>query len=226
MLSFLGLGLLLGIRHALEADHLAAVVALSTQTRGRFDAMWRGVAWGVGHSTSLLIVGGVCLAFGAALSPAHAQWLERGVGVMLILLGVQVLARVRRERLHLHVHRHDDGVVHVHAHRHQGADARTVEHHHDHRAPTNLRALIVGSVHGMAGSAALVVLASAAAGSFWRGMAYMLAFGLGSIISMGVLSVVISVPLKFSAQRLTRFYRLVEIPIALGTMALGATMLL
>ena len=87
-------------------------------------------------------------------------------------------------------------------------------------------ALIVGSVHGMAGSAALVVLASAAAGSFWRGIAYIAAFGLGSVMSMGVLSVVISVPLTFSAQRLTRFYRLVEIPIALGTMALGATMLI
>jgi cytochrome c biogenesis protein CcdA len=224
--SFLGLGLLLGIRHALEADHLAAVVALSTRTRGRFDAMWRGVAWGIGHSTSLLLIGGVCLAFGAALSPAHAHWLERGVGVMLILLGLQVLARLRRDRLHLHVHRHDDGVVHLHAHRHQSDAARDAAHHHHHRSPSNLRALVVGSVHGMAGSAALVVLASASAGSFWRGLAYIAAFGLGSVISMGVLSVVISVPLTFSAQRLTRFFRFVEIPIALGTMTLGATMLL
>ena len=188
--------------------------------------MWRGVAWGVGHSTSLLIVGGICLAFGAALSPAHAQWLERGVGVMLILLGLQVLLRVRRDRLHVHVHRHDDGVVHLHAHRHQPADERKAEHHHPHSSPHNVRALIVGSVHGLAGSAALVVLASAAAGSFWRGIAYIVAFGVGSIVSMGVLSVMISVPLTFSAQRLTRVYRFVEIPIALGTMALGATMLL
>jgi cytochrome c biogenesis protein CcdA len=226
VLSFLGLGLLLGIRHALEADHLAAVVALSTRTRGRFDAMWRGIAWGVGHSTSLLIVGGVCLAFGAALSPAHAQWLERGVGVMLILLGLQVLNRVRRDRLHVHVHRHDDGVVHLHAHRHQPAERPEASHRHPHRSPTNVRALIVGSLHGMAGSAALVVLASAAAGSFWRGIAYIAAFGLGSVISMGALSVAISLPLTFSAHRLRRLYRFVEIPIALGTMAIGAMMLI
>ena len=226
MFSFLGLGLLLGIRHALEADHLAAVVALSTRTSSRFDAMWRGVSWGIGHSTSLLLVGGVCLAFGAALSPAHAQWLERGVGVMLILLGLQVLARIRRDRLHVHVHRHDDGVVHLHAHRHQQEEARDAAHRHPHRSAANVRALIVGSVHGMAGSAALVVLASAAAGSFWRGLAYIAAFGLGSVISMAALSIAISLPLTFSAQRLTRVFRLVEIPIALGTMALGATMLL
>jgi cytochrome c biogenesis protein CcdA len=226
VLLFLGLGLLLGVRHALEADHLAAVVALSTRTRSRVEAALRGAAWGLGHSTSLLVVGAICLALGTTLSPAHARWLERGVGVMLIVLGVNVLRRVRRGRLHVHVHRHDGGVVHVHAHRH-APDERHASSAHDHAHPsrTHWRALAVGTVHGMAGSAALVVLASASAGTFWLGVGYIAVFGLGSIIGMAALSVVISLPLEFSASRLAHAYGVIEVPIALATMSLGAWML-
>jgi sulfite exporter TauE/SafE len=226
VLLFLSLGVLLGIRHALEADHLAAVVALSTRTRNRVEAVIRGAAWGVGHSTSLLVVGGVCLALGSTLSPAHARWLERGVGVMLIMLGLGVVRRVRRGRLHVHVHRHDGGVAHVHAHRHSPAeDHASSPHQHQHLGRSHVRALIVGTVHGLAGSAALVVLASASAGSFWRGIGYIAAFGFGSIVGMAALSVVIAVPLEFSARRIARFYGAVEIPIAVATMALGVWML-
>ena len=73
------------MRHALEADHLAAVVALSTRSRGRVASVLRGAAWGLGHTTALIVVGGACLALGTSVSHTSGQWLERAVGLMLIV---------------------------------------------------------------------------------------------------------------------------------------------
>src|SRR5919201_1221757 len=107
MRSVLILGFLLGMRHALEADHLAAVASMSAGTRDRFSVMLRGATWGAGHTVALLAAGALSFAFGVAI-PAGA-WAERAVGVMLVILGVSVLIRLRRQRVHVHVHRHDDG---------------------------------------------------------------------------------------------------------------------
>jgi ABC-type nickel/cobalt efflux system permease component RcnA len=224
VLLLLGAGFLIGMRHALEADHLAAVVSLSTRSTGRLASMRRGAAWGLGHTTALLVVGGGCLAWGTSLSETQADWLERLVGAMLVALGVQVVLRMRRNRVHVHVHRHDDGVVHLHAHRHAAGEGQAIgAHHHDH--PSNWRAGAVGLVHGMAGSAALVVLVSSSVGSFWTGLAYIASFGVGSILGMAVLSFAIAMPLEFSARRLNHVYGLVEVPLAVGTVALGLSML-
>jgi sulfite exporter TauE/SafE len=126
-------------------------------------------------------------------------------------------------RVSRHAH---DGVVHIHAHA-SAPQAGAVLHYHQHQHAdrSHLRAALVGTVHGMAGSAALVVLTSATAGSFWMGFAYIASFGMGSMIGMAALSLAISVPLELSSRRLGHAHGLVEVPIACGTMVLGFWML-
>jgi cytochrome c biogenesis protein CcdA len=223
MLLFLGIGLLVGMRHALEADHLAAVVALSTRSRGRVATMLRGAAWGLGHASALFVVGGACLALGTTISSVSEAWLERGVGVMLVLLGTHVIVRLWRARVRISRHAHPGGLVHIHAHR--GAAPGSPAEEHPHASASHLRAALVGTVHGLAGSAALVVLTSSTARSFWAGLAYIAAFGVGSVVGMAVLSLAIAVPLQSTSRRLGRAYGLVEVPVALGTVGLGLWML-
>ena len=224
MLLFLGVGLVVGMRHALEADHLAAVMALSTRSRGRTATMLRGAAWGLGHASALFVVGGLCLALGTTVSPRSETWLERGVGVMLIVLGAQVIRRLWRGRVRISRHAHPGGIVHVHAHRGEAA-AGSAPSDHPHASGSHVRAALVGTVHGMAGSAALVVLTSSTAQTFSAGLAYIAAFGLGSVLGMAVLSLAIAVPLASTSRRLGPACGLVEIPIALGTVGLGVWML-
>ena len=103
---------------------------------------------------------------GLSLPPALAQVLEGAVAVMLIALGLDVLRRLRRSRIHIHVHRHDGGPRHVHAHSHAGeATHDPTHHHHGHVRGVAWRAVLVGTVHGLAGSAALVLVAVAE--TFW-----------------------------------------------------------
>jgi ABC-type nickel/cobalt efflux system permease component RcnA len=122
------------------------------------------------------------------------------------------------------VHEHRDGVRHAHAHAHDPAVSGSDAHHHRHATRSHVSAALVGTVHGMAGSAALVVLTSATSASFWIGLAYIACFGVGSIIGMALLSFAISWPLEISSRRLARAYGLIELPIALATMGLGLWM--
>jgi cytochrome c biogenesis protein CcdA len=217
----------MGMRHALEADHLAAVMTLSAGSRGRAVPILRGAAWGVGHTIALLAVGGVCLAIGVTISEQQGAWFDRAVGVMLVGLGANVLIRLRRRRVHMHVHQHGDGIVHVHAHRHPPDELHDRSaHEHPHPQGLHLRAVVVGMIHGVAGSAALLLLAASAAKSFWLGLAYIGLFGVGSILGMAVLSAVIAVPLELSARRLARLHHAVEVLVAVGTIALGTWMAL
>ena len=220
--SILLFGLLLGMRHAVEADHLAAVASMSAGTRDRLSTVLRGATWGLGHTISLLVVGGLTLGLGLALP--DTPWFERAVGLMLIVLGANVFLRMRRARIHVHVHSHDDGLVHLHAHRHEAGTRHAHAHRHAHRR-FDVKAVCVGMVHGLAGSAALLLLIASAMTSPWVGFAYIAVFGVGSIIGMAALSAVIAVPLTFSARRLARAHVAFEIAVAAGTIVLGATML-
>ncbi len=196
--TLLLLGFVVGIQHALEADHLAAVAAMGAGRTSRRALVLRGSFWGVGHTTTLLLICGMLLVLGETISPRVETWLELGVGAMVMLLGVKVLTRLWRERPHFHVHQHDDGVRHVHVHTHVGDEVTHPQsrHHHNHRNLGLGRALVVGMMHGAAGSAGLLVLA-AAASSALDGIGYVLAFGVGSILGMAALSFVASYPLGF-----------------------------
>lgn len=193
------------MQHALEADHLAAMASMTADIRGRRNIIRHGMVWGLGHMATLCAFAGAVLFSQRAVSPALAEGLELAVGVMLILLGSNVLYRLIRERVHVHVHRHGDGQVHFHAHSHAGEHRphAQVPHDHAHRPGFPFRSLFVGMMQGLAGSAALVVLAATALQSPLQGLGYVLLFGLGSVLGMALLSAAISVPLSLTATYLT-----------------------
>jgi ABC-type nickel/cobalt efflux system permease component RcnA len=221
--SILLLGLLLGMRHAAEPDHLAAVVSMSAGVRDRLSTVIRGATWGLGHTIALLAMGALTIGLGFAVP--RTSWFERGVGVMLIGLGCNVLFRMRRQRIHVHVHRHDDGMVHVHAHRHDPEDVHAELHPNTHHRAFDLRAACVGMVHGLAGSAALLLAMASALTPRWLALMYLGVFGVGSIAGMALLSAAIAVPLDLSARRLTRAYATIEWLIAVSTIGIGISLM-
>lgn len=224
--TVLVLGFLVGMRHALEADHLAAVATLARESRGVRDSALRGAVWGLGHTLTLFLVGGVCLLVGGVVPDGFARVAEAGVGAMLVGLGAQVFWRMRRQGVHVHAHRHDDGTVHLHAHGHSPAAPHDPDrHHHAHRWSFPRRALVVGLVHGLAGSAALLLLAVEAATSAWGGLIYIAVFGLGSVAGMALLSAAIAVPFAATAAWLTRVYRGLEVAVGSTAVAVGIWLL-
>jgi len=221
-LSILVVGLLLGMQHATEADHLAAVATLVARPGSLGQTVRQGVAWGVGHTLTLMAFGGAVLLLGQAISPGLEHALETAVGVMLVLLGADVLRRAARDRIHFHVHRHGPATLHVHAHSHRGEGAHAASaHRHAHPRRWPLRALAVGMMHGLAGSAALVVLSLEAIASPGLGFGYIALFGVGSIAGMALLSVVIALPLGLSARRLTGLHGAATAAVGVGSCVLG-----
>ncbi len=204
---FLALGFLIGMQHALEADHLAAVGAMAASAHASKRGLaLRGAAWGLGHAFALFAICLAVILMDLTLTDRVAAALEFGVGVMLVMLGIDVIRRMRSRRVHFHVHDHGDGRAHLHAHSHAGATRPHARDPHDHRHPTGfpLRALIVGLVHGAAGSAGLLALAVAATGEPWTAVGYVLVFALGSILGMAALSFVAAWPLG-AAERHTKW---------------------
>jgi hypothetical protein len=141
---------------------------------------------------------------------------------MLIGLGAHVLWRLWRDRVHFHAHRHGDGTSHIHVHSHAGESAPHRANSHRHAHGFRWRSLLVGLMHGMAGSAALLVLAVSQVANPVAGMAYVLLFGVGSMLGMGALSVVIAVPLAVSARWLTWANRTLQAAVGAITIAIGA----
>ncbi|MCC6611435.1 MAG: urease accessory protein [Burkholderiales bacterium] len=219
--SILALGFLLGLRHATEADHVAAVATLATRSPSLAHTIAQGMAWGVGHTLTLMLFGGTVLVLGAVVPPHVAQALELAVGVMLVALGADALYRLRRERIHFHAHHHADGVAHFHAHSHRGEGARHDPARHEHRHGFPGRALLVGMVHGMAGSAALVLLSLEALHSPALGFVYIAIFGLGSILGMATLSAAIAVPLRLTSHRLSRAHDGFVAAVGFATLVFG-----
>ncbi len=224
MTEALLLGFLIGLRHALEADHVAAVASIASGERSVRRIVRHGAVWGVGHTLTLMLFGGTVLLLGTAVPEGLAQWLEFAVGVMLVVLGGWVLHRLVRERIHFHAHRHRGGVLHVHAHSHSGEtpphDPERHDHEHDRRLP--LRTLFIGMMHGMAGTAALLLVSAAALKPASLGLLYIAVFGLGSVAGMAALSAVIAVPLSYSARLLSWGQRTLQATIGGATVALGA----
>jgi len=223
MLSILLLGFLLGMRHAFEADHIAAVATLATRTNSVWRGIQLGAAWGLGHTLTLFLFGSIVL-FAVNIVPEHiVRALEFSVGVMLIVLGADVLRRVIRERVHFHTHIHGNDKPHFHAHSHKGEKKRqhkVASHTHDHPQGFPVRALLIGLMHGMAGSAALILLTLQTLTSPWLGLIYIAVFGIGSIAGMALFSFVIVIPLR-AARQMTWAYNGLQATIGVATIALG-----
>jgi hypothetical protein len=221
MFGILGLGFLLGMQHALEADHIAAVSSIAARRSHVADIVKHGLTWGLGHTLTLFVFAGAAILLGRAIPDSVAQPLETAVGVMLIGLGTHVLWRLRRDRVHFHQHGHGDGTVHFHAHSHAGETAPHARAAHAHDHGFRWRTLLVGLMHGMAGSAALLVLTVTQASSPAAGLGYIALFGVGSMIGMGALSTVIAIPLVASARWLTWANRGLQAAVGLVTIAIG-----
>ena len=199
------LGLLLGLRHATDADHVVAVSTIVSEYRNAWRGIWVGASWGLGHTTPLLVLGIVILLLKESFLDRYedvAPIFEFGVGLMLIFLGVQVFCNLRRGRLHVHQHTHDDHPhLHVHATHEAAADAG-VEESYSFFQPGKpffrMKSYVIGVVHGLAGSAAVMLLLLPKISSFWVGIGFLLLFGVGTILSMGIITVGLGVPFAIS----------------------------
>lgn len=204
-LAILGLGLVFGLKHATEVDHVIAVSTIAGEQRNFLRAALVGGVWGVGHTLSLVLVGVLVLALHITIPEQVSGWLEFCVALMIIGLGVAAFARAMRRRPGVHVHKHrHDGLAHAHVHFHE----RAAEHAepsgpHSHAIRrVGLKPLLVGAMHGLAGSAALTLLVLTQIESAALGLLYLAVFGVGSIVGMLLMSGLIALPFILSARRL------------------------
>jgi nickel/cobalt transporter (NicO) family protein len=198
--AILSLGLFIGLRHALDTDHLAAVSTIVSERRSLFSSLLVGGLWGIGHTVSLLLAGVAVILLNLQIEK-YEKPLEFGVALMLIGLGAHVLYKlVRGGRVHFHQHTHG-GHTHVHPHLHDGASEPPHSHH---GLKLGMRPLIIGMVHGLAGSAALMLAVLATIKSTPLAFAYIIIFGLGSIGGMMIMSLLLSLPMHFTADYFAR----------------------
>jgi high-affinity nickel-transport protein len=166
VLSLLLLSLLIGVRHAADPDHIVAVTTIVARERSVLRAAVAGVAWGAGHTCTVLLVGGLIILFRLTVPPRLGLALEFLVALMLIGLGALTLAASHR-----------------------------------HPRPSTLRPLLVGVVHGLAGSAAVALLVLATIPDPRWAIAYLLVFSLGTVTGMAGTAVVIAAPARAAATR-------------------------
>src|SRR5262249_10259957 len=184
--SLAALGFVLGLRHATEADHLAAISTIVTERRSVLSSLLVGGLWGFGHMVALLIAGVGVLLLRYQMTDRMTHALESCVGIMLLLLGANVLRGLTGRDAN---HTHDHTVVAVHSHG---------------NAWLTVRPLLVGIVHGLAGSAPLLLLTLAVMSSPLAAFSYMGVFGVGSMMGMSIMSLLLSVPARLTAEHFGR----------------------
>lgn len=184
-------GFVLGLAHALDGDHLAAVSSLVSKHKHIKKAVLSGISWGLGHTTTLVITGFILLFLKIIIPSKLALSFELLVGLMVISLGIYVIRDIIVNKKHTHIHTHDES-MHIHLHSHKENE----EHSHMHKS------YAVGLVHGLAGSAGIMLLVLSTVNSFLLGLFFILIFGAGSIIGMALASSVISLPYILTSERL------------------------
>jgi ABC-type nickel/cobalt efflux system permease component RcnA len=196
LIAAAGIGLLLGFRHAFEPDHLAAVSTLATRNPRLAAALKLGAAWGIGHTVSIGAAALAVMIFGLRLPAGLQPAAELLVAALLILLGLPVVLRYAGGRWHMHLHEHD-GAPHIHLHSHAEQEA----HAHGHVTGDARRSLGLGLAHGLAGSAGVLLLIVAAAPTAGAQLAYLVAFGAGTIAGMLSVSAGLALVVRLVAQR-------------------------
>lgn len=205
MLSILLLGFVLGMRHATDPDHVVAVTTIVSRERSLRRAAPIGALWGLGHSVTIFVVGGALLLFGLVIPPHVGLGMELSVAVMLVLLGAVNVAAYYRRRAHGHDHSHD----HEHAHTTGGRLAQLA------------RPLVVGVVHGLAGSAAIALLVLGTIRDPLWGLAYLVIFGAGTMAGMVLITTAVAMPFAMAAQRFERLHRAIALGSGLASVAFG-----
>lgn len=217
--SILIFGFFLGLRHATDADHLAAVSAIVSEKKNLLTSAAVGGLWGVGHTIALFAVGVLVILLKLRISETTETRLEAIVGGMLIILGANALRKLfQSSEVHLHTHTHE-GRTHTHIHTHRD---ETAEKSHHRFSP---RSVIVGLVHGLAGSAALMLLIVPTVPSPAVALLYIVIFGVGSIGGMVVMSFVIGLPFHFTANRFDFLNKGIRLAAGLFSLGLGGQIL-
>ena len=211
VVAILSLGLIFGLKHATEVDHVVAITTIVSRHRNVFRSAFVGALWGLGHTVSLLAVGVVVLSLRIAIPERISGWLEFGVALMIIGLGVSALWRVLRSSDEVHLHQHDhDGLHHTHVHFHEQGSrhqpSSPAPHSHA-LSRVGWKPVLIGMMHGLAGSGALTLLVLTQIQSTWVGVLYMATFGLGSIVGMLLMSGLIGLPFALTSSKLTQMHR-------------------
>jgi sulfite exporter TauE/SafE len=226
LLAVCALGFFLGMRHATDPDHVIAVTTIVSRHRSTSSAALIGALWGVGHTLTILVVGAGIILLGWVIPPRVGLSLELSVGLMLVVLGLMNLTGVLQRitevatpdhgvpaTLHAHAHPHGDYVhTHVHGHEpeaHPHAPDKTPLARLDRRLGAlglyqAARPVVVGVVHGLAGSAAVALLVLATIGGTAWSIVYLLVFGVGTIVGMMLITAGIAWPLTYAGTRFTR----------------------
>jgi ABC-type nickel/cobalt efflux system permease component RcnA len=212
LLSILGLGFVLGIKHAIEPDHVIAVSTIASQSKKLLRSSLAGVFWGIGHTATLFIIGIILIVMKGEIPEKWAMSLEFLVGIMLVYLGITTILSFKN--IHLHNHEHDGDLhKHIHSHDHSG----THHHHHQHKKVSYGKSMFIGLVHGLAGSGAMVVLTMSTVNSALEGAIYILIFGAGTVIGMLFFTTLIGIPFVFSAKKFSLNKRLTQVTGAIST---------
>ncbi len=217
--AVLAIGFVIGLYHAVEADHLAAVSAIVSEKKNIFVSTLVGGLWGVGHTISLFIVGMIVIFAKLQISESVEAKLEALVGGMLVLLGLNALRKLfTAEKVHVHEHKHS-GSKHAHLHVHE--EVKEESSHHG----LSARSVFVGMVHGLAGSAGLMLIVVPSIDSPYVAMAYILIFGVGSVAGMMLMSLLMGVPLAFTANRFAFLNKGIRILAGVFSLVWGALLI-
>ena len=211
-LALLGLGLLLGFKHALDADHIVAVSTIVSRTKSLKKSSIFGALWGAGHTTTLFLSGLLILILKISIPTKIALFFEGFIGVVLVFMGLDVLKNLRQQDSHEHIHSHNS-INHIHKH-----DQFGLHHHHK-------RSFIIGMIHGLAGSATLMLLVLATVKSTIQGLLFILIFGIGSTVGMFLTSAVIGLPFVLTT-KFKKINKIVKLLAGIISILLGITIVL
>ena len=222
IVAVLAIGGLLGLRHAFEPDHLAAVSTLATRPGGRrlWSAARLGLIWGLGHTVTVGAVALLVLVLGVHLPATLWPTAELVVAALLILLGMLVIWRYARGRWHIHAHAHSASAPHLHLHSH----AVDPSHGHAHATADARRSLGFGVAHGLAGSGAIAALLVAAVPDAMSRLVYFAAFSAGTVAGMLGVSLTLSVLVRFAADRGARWATYLHVGAAVGSVVAGVVL--
>lgn len=212
-ISILTLGFILGIKHAIEPDHVIAVSTIASRSKKLYRSALSGVFWGIGHTATLFIVGIFVILMKGEIPEVWAMSLEFLVGIMLVYLGITSILSFKN--IHIHHHEHD-GEEHKHIHAHKKSYSKH-HHQHVHKDMTYLKSLFIGSVHGLAGSAAMILLTMSTVDSVWEATIYILIFGIGTIIGMLFFTTILGIPFVFSTKKINMNKTLIQITGGIST---------
>ena len=228
LFAILSLGFIFGLKHATEVDHVVAVSTIVSRHKNVFRSAFVGAFWGAGHTLSLLAIAVLVLWFRVAIPERVSGWLEFGVALMIIGLGVSALWRALRSNSHVHVHQHShDDVSHTHVHfhehetEHKPAAASPAAIHSHRLSRLGWKPMLVGMMHGLAGSGALTLLVLTQIQSAFVGLLYVLTFGFGSIAGMLLMSGLIGLPFALTSRKLTHAHQGLQTLAALLSICFG-----